>query len=307
MARFGDLARIDAQFAEVQVTLKSGTLVLLNRFEAGDIDDGVRVWDTARGIVDLDARQIRTIEFASTPPVATPTRLYGTVETHHGRFNGFLQWNRQDYMTTDEIKGWTAEGEISVRYDTMAAIARHSRDSARVTLRDGRELVLSNSREVGHLNRGIAIDDARFGRVVIAWEELVHVQFTRPEDGAAYEDFAPGRPLTGTVTTRTGRQLQGRLVYDFDESETTDTLEGAVRGVSYTIPFGLVATIVPPGGEDASQATVRLHDGGVLRLDPSGDLGERNPGLLVFTAGSGHPEFVPWSEVALIAFEAPAP
>jgi len=34
-----------------------------------------------------------------------------------------------------------------------------------------------------------------------------------------------GRPLTGKVITRSGRRLAGRLVYDLDESETTETLD----------------------------------------------------------------------------------
>ena len=66
MARFGDIARIEAHFGDVQVTLKSGTVFELDRFSAGDIDDGVRVWDSRRGVVDLDARRIRTIEFLPT-------------------------------------------------------------------------------------------------------------------------------------------------------------------------------------------------------------------------------------------------
>ena len=37
MARFGDIARIDARMRDVQVTLKSGTVVALDRFSAGDI------------------------------------------------------------------------------------------------------------------------------------------------------------------------------------------------------------------------------------------------------------------------------
>ena len=43
-----------------------------------------------------------------------------------------------------------------------------------------------------------------------------------------YDDFAPGRPLRGGVITRSGRRIAGRIVYDLDESETTDTL-GAGR------------------------------------------------------------------------------
>ncbi len=55
MARFGDIARIEARGRDVRVTLKSGTVFDLDRFAASDFDDGVRVWDGRRGVVDLDA------------------------------------------------------------------------------------------------------------------------------------------------------------------------------------------------------------------------------------------------------------
>src|SRR4029453_18991504 len=40
-ARFGEIARIEASGRDVQVTLKSGSLFVLDRFEASDLDDGV--------------------------------------------------------------------------------------------------------------------------------------------------------------------------------------------------------------------------------------------------------------------------
>src|SRR4030095_12764537 len=111
MARFGDIARIEAHFRDAQVTLKSGTVFDLDRFAAGDIDDGVRVWDSRREVVDLDARDIRTIEFLPTALVAAPDRLYGTVRTQHGDFTGFIQWDEQDGISTDELNGRAAAGK----------------------------------------------------------------------------------------------------------------------------------------------------------------------------------------------------
>ncbi len=134
MARFGDITRIEAHVGDVQVTLKSGTVFELDRFAAGDIDDGVRVWDGRRGVVDLDARRLRTIQLLPTAPlVAPPDRLHGTVRTRQGDFTGFIQWDRQDCVGADELDGRTADGELSLRYDTIRSIARHSRDSALVT------------------------------------------------------------------------------------------------------------------------------------------------------------------------------
>jgi hypothetical protein len=96
MARFGDISRIEAEGREIRVTLKSGTEFVLDRFEADDLADGLRVWDPARGVVDIDEWRIRTIEFLPTPPLGpVPGRLHGTVRGWGSEFTGFLQWNRK--------------------------------------------------------------------------------------------------------------------------------------------------------------------------------------------------------------------
>ena len=310
MARFGEITRIEARGKEVRVTLKSGTVFDLARFDASDFDDGVRVWDGKRGVVDLDSLRIRTIELLPPPsPGAAPDRLHGTVRTRHGDFTGFVGWNRQECVGSDELDGHTSEGELSLRFDTLRSIARRSRDSSLVTRLDGREIVLSDSAEAGDGNRGIYVDDRRYGRVMISWDAFERVDFSpggtggSGASGPAYGDFPPGRPLTGSVTTRAGRRLAGRLVYDLDESETTETLDAPSEGVDYTIPFGLIASIVSPGREE--RARVTLHNGEELQLDRTGDLGEGNAGLLIFVDGRPRPEYVPWTDVEQVDFERP--
>lgn len=104
LARFGDLAHIEARGDAVRVTLKSGTAFVLNRFDASDFDDGVRVWDKRQGVVDLDSLRIRTIELLKTPALAdAPHRLHGTVRTSQGGFSGFIAWNRAQSLGSDEL------------------------------------------------------------------------------------------------------------------------------------------------------------------------------------------------------------
>jgi hypothetical protein len=339
MARFGDIARMEARGKKVRVTLKSGTVFDLDRFEASDFDDGVRVWDGRRGVVNLeggieprlrglqlgsDPGRIHTIEFLPTARLdAAPNRLYGTVRTRQGDFTGFVQWDRQECVGTDELDGHPAGGELRLRFDTIRSIARRSRFSAQVTLLDGREIVLSGSREFGPENRGIYVDDRRYGRVLISWDVFERVDFSpgAPGDsapggtapggsGPAYDDFPPGRPLTGSVTTRAGRRLAGRLVYDLDESETTETLDAPSQGVNYTIPFSMIASIVLPGREErgthpTDTARVTLQNGEELQLERTGDLGEGNGGLLIFVDGRQRPEYVPWTDVEQVDFDRP--
>jgi hypothetical protein len=308
MARFGDIARIEANGRDLRVTLKSETVLHLDRFAADDFADGVRIWDARHGVVDLDEWRIRTVDLLSTARLGTaPDRLHGTVRTRQGDFTGFVQWDREEGVGTDELDGHTADGELSLRFDTIHSIARNSRDSSMVSLHDGRELVLSGTREVGDGNRGVYVDDRRYGRVLIAWDAFERVDFTLAGSGPGYGDFPPGRPLTGNVTTRAGRHLAGRLVYDLDESETTETLDAPSQGVDYTIPFGMIASIVPADAEvrGAQRARVTLHSGEALQLEPTGDLGEGNAGMLIFVDGRERPEYVPWSDIEQVDFARP--
>ena len=342
LARFGEIARIEARAAVVRVTLKNGAVFDLDRFAASDFDDGVRVWDGQRGVVDLDSLRIRTIDLLPTPHTlpslptnslgTVPSRLYGTVRTRQGDFTGFVGWNREACVGSDELDGRTAGGRLGLRFDTLRSIARRSRASSLVTLLDGREVVLSGTADVGDGNRGIYVADPRYGQVLISWAAFERLDFRSPraqgesgapgdaggigaigaigapsDTGPAYGDFPPGSPLAGSITTRDGRRRSGRLVFDLDESATTDTLDAPSAGVDYTLPFGRVAAIVPAADKErgAPRTRVTLEDGEVLQLERAGDLGPGNAGMLIFIDGTERPEYVPWTDVERVDFDRP--
>jgi hypothetical protein len=302
MARFGDIARIERIVREVKLTLKSGTVLVTNFSAFNDLDDGVRVWDRSQGIRDVGARHLGTIDFLPAPRAGPlPHRLHGTVRTRAGDFTGFIQWNRNKGLGTDELGGRTADGDVRVRFDTIRSIARQA-PSSLITLLDGREILLTGT-DSGDGNLGIYVDDPRYGRVLVSWDTFERLDFSPGGSGPAYGDFPPGRPLTGVVTTRSGRRLAGRLVYDLDESETTETLDAPAEGVDYTIPFGLITSIVLPAGEERARLT--LSNGQQLPLDRRGDLAEANAGMLIFVDGSARPEYVLWTDVERVDFHRP--
>ncbi len=306
MARFGDIARIEPRGRDLRVILKSGTVVHLDRYGADDMNDGVRVWDPSRGVVDISEWRIRSIEFLSNTQFGTvPDPLYGTVHTRQGDFTGLVQWDREQCLGSDVLHGRIAHGELRLRFDSIRSIARRSRSSVTVTLLDGRGIAMSGTRAVGQGNRGLYVDDPRYGRVLVSWDAFERVDFSPGGGAPGYHAYAPGRPLTGTVTTRSGRHLAGRLVYDLDESETTETLDAPSQGVDYTIPFSRIASILLPGREahSAQRANVMLTTGEVLPLELSGDLGRWNGGMLIFLAGRQRPEYVPWADVQQVDFD----
>jgi len=312
MVRFGDIARIDPRGRDIRITLKSGAMYDLDRFSADDLADSVRVWDATGGSVELGEWRIRTIEFLPSPESGAgarsgPAPLHGTVHTRQGEFTGLIQWEREECLGSDELRGRTADGDVSLRFDSIQSITRRSADSSLVTLRDGREIVLTGTSAAGQGNRGTYVDDPRYGRVLVSWDAFERLDFSPGGTGPGYDDFPPGSPITGTVVTRSGRRLTGTLAYDLDEGETTETLDAPWQGIDYTIPFGLIASIALPDPEarDARHATVTLHSGEQLRLDVSGDLGASNLGMLVFVDDDERPAYVPWAEVERIDLDRP--
>ena len=303
LMRFGDIARIERTGRNLNVTLKSGAVFVLDYFEQTDFESGVRVWDARQGVFDLGPRHIRVVEFFAAPGGGlAPARLYGTVRTENGAFTGFVQWNRKESIGTDELDGRANDEDVRVRFDTIRSIARQSAESLLVTLLDGGVVTLSGTPEAGNGNLGVYVDDMRYGRVLVSWDAFERLDFTPGGSGPVYGDFPPGRALSGSVTTRDGRHLAGRLVFDLDESETTETLDAPSQGVNYMIPFGLIASL-DLAGASRNYATVTLQSGEKLRLYKRGDLSPRNGGMLVFADDAAQPEYVIWANVERISFD----
>jgi len=299
MARYGDLARIDRIGTDLRVTLKSGSEVVLDRMAADDFGSGVRIWDAAGGFVDLGERQIRSIEMRPAPDGNGPLPLHGTVHTSAGVFTGFIQWNREQCLVSDALVALARDrSAFNHPFEAIASIAKRESGGSVVTLVDGQTSELSGVRA----NLGTYVDDPRYGRVLVSWDAFERVDFRPGGTGPAYEDFPPGRPLAGTVVTRSGRRLTGRLVFDLDESGTVETLDAPSRGVTYTIPFGLIDSVEVPGN---GLVSVAMRSGEELELERSGDLGDDNGGMLVFTDGAAEPEYVAWADIGRIDFEAP--
>jgi hypothetical protein len=231
-----------------------------------------------------------------------PARLYGTVRSRQGDFTGFIEWNRESCVGTDAIdaRDETGVGQ-HVPFGTIRSIEKQGRNDSLVTLTDGKQVKLNGGSDVAEGNRGIVVDDPRFGRVVVSWWIFERADFSAAGSGPAYGAFPPGVKLSGSVTTREGTKLTGPIVYDLDESETTETLDGSFEGVDYSIPFGMVATILPSRDHPTR---VTLHSGLELQLEWDGDVGEQNAGELVFVTG-GKPEYVPWADVARVDLDKP--
>ena len=58
-------------------------------------------------------------------------------------------------------------------------------------------------------------------------------------------------------------------------------------------------------GPGPAHNRVILQGGEELQLEPSGDLGEQNAGMLILVEGGPRPEYVPWTDVGRVDFDRP--
>lgn len=300
--RFGDLDQLRRNGRdEVVAVLKGGREIPLTN-DSNDQDDAIVVRDATLGTVEIEQNRITRIVFRATPSdvAPPPARLWGRVETAHGEFEGFVQWDSQECLATDKLDGDTEDGRVSIEMGKIRAIARESRRAARIELADGRTLVLRGTNDVNEEIRGIMVETERFGRVKVSWNELERVDFADGHgSGKPYTAYGPARLLAAAVVSTEGKTERGRLIFDLDEETDVESLNGNQDDVEYFIPFALVRSIERLG---ADAAKVVLRNGAELRLEDETDVDDSNAGLAIL--GSGNAErYLPWDEVQRIDFD----
>ncbi len=300
ISRFGDIKEIIPGRGEnFDLVMQSGSRFSM---EGGSNDVGAKitVTDSSLGEVQLDWKKIERIVFKPTPRSVNSEayRLYGIVTTDHGKFEGYVQWDVQECLSVDKLDGDTDDGDVSIEMGRVKSIEKHNRSGSYVELKDGRRMLLEDSNDVDSDLRGIFVDDDRFGRVKISWDAFEKIEFRETgKSGAAYDTYGGG-PIEGTVVDYEGRTFSGHLVFDLDETETWELLNGDRNDVEYNIPFSKIRTLTP-GPRDTS--TITLRNGDKLELSDGQDVSERNAGIVVLR-DNGREAYLRWDEIERIDF-----
>ncbi len=300
VVRFGDIKKIEVGRGDDAVLhMKDGSELEIDG-GSNDVGATVYVFDGELGEVDLRWSRIDTIEFMQAPAgyEVDVFRLHGTVVTSSGTFEGFVQWDQEECLSTDELDGEGPDGDLELPMGKIRSIERESRRASRVTLRSGREMVLSGTNDVDDDNRGIYVEDARYGRVLVKWDTFERVDFSEPgSSGPPYDELDDGGPIRGTVTDRDGGKHTGEIVFDLDETQRWEMLNGNSDDIEYTIPFAHVKSIEP--GRDRSDVT--LVGGERLTLEDATDVDDSNAGILVISGGEK--TYIAWDDVDRIDFD----
>ena len=302
--RFGDIRKIEMTHrGEVRLTMKDSAIIELDG-GSNDIGADVYVWDEESGKKELDWDDLQQVELMPAPadlPVEV-RRLYGKVTARDGTFEGFIEWDKDERYADEELDGEDRKGnDREIPMGDIRSIARRSHSSSTVVLKNGSEVVLDGTNDVNHENRGIVVEDPRYGLVTVKWDSFERLDFMDPGSvGPSYADFNDGGPITGKVTARGGKSYEGEIVYDVDESRRWEILDGEDADYLYKVPFALIRSI-EPRGEDCR---VTLRGGEKLRLSDTADVGGDNAGIIVLNKAK-KATFVAWDDVEKIEFSDP--
>jgi hypothetical protein len=278
--------------------LRDGSEVEL-RSTSSDLGTGLRelvVEVPGERTRELRWRDLERIRFRPVPldaPDPGSARLHGTVEDRWGgRWTGDLSWDRDEVLSSDILDGEEEGEEREIPFELVAAVERRLEGGARVTLRNGRELVLTGTNDVDRGHRGVQVSDRELGRVEIPWDAFASVHFHPPGDSPGYDDIRTPGPLRGTVVAEDGSRHRGRIVWDGDERAGWQHLDGEFRGLAFAVEFGGIRSI-----EKASSraARVELRDGRILELAESNDVDRTNRGIAV-EEEDGSFEVIQWRE-----------
>lgn len=301
ISRFGDIESIrPKRSGRSIVIMKNGSEYELTG--SGDINVSVRILDENLGKVKLDWDDIKKIEFMPTPKNAkTPGyRLRGKVKTYEMDFEGFIMWDAEECISVDVLDGEADIGDLEIEFGNIRSIKRLSSRACQVTLKDGREFDLRGSNDVNSSNRGIYVQDDRYGKIEVQWDEFKEITYEDGDDsGKPYDAYKPAKRLSGTVLTEDGDEYKGKIVFDLDESEGFEILNGNIDEMEFYIPFGDIDSITRKGRH---ASIVKLTNGEELRLEDAQDVSDKNDGILVF-ADDGDEEYIPWDEVEKITFK----
>ena len=302
IARFGDIREIEMfRGDKIKVTMKDGTVYSMNG-GSNDVGATITVQDDSLGTIKLDWDKVERVIFKPTPGNLEPpaTRLYGKLTTKEETFEGYIQWDIQECLSTDMLDGESDDGDMSIEMGRIRAIEKRNRRGSLIVLKDGREFVLEGTNDVDSSLRGIHVDDPRFGRVKVSWEAFERVEFQEVDhSGRSYSDYRPAKHLRGTVTDYDGKTHSGELVFDLDETASWELLNGSRDEVEYYIPFDMVRSIEPR--RDNGSALV-LTSGAKIILFDGQDVSESNDGVVVVRE-NGRETYFAWDEVKRVDFE----
>lgn len=302
--QFGDIKSVEPTSKDkARLTLKNGVILEVNGNGYEDVGTSVRVYDEELGEVKLNWSRIEKIDFmepATKPSYSFGQPIYARVDAgRKGIFEGLIQWDKDERFMEEVLDGKDRDGDKEIPFHSIRKIV-NGRSGAEVTLRSGRQLVLTGTRDVNNNNAGIVVNAPGLGQVTIPWRDFEEMEILDTGSGLAYSDFPVSQGLSATIVTVDGDKHNGLIAFDLDEAWEFEILDAKDDNVEFKIPMRNIKNIIP---KNSSYSTVVMRDGTDWLLGDHRDVSDSNSGVLIFTSKNSDPVYVRWSRIDEIIFD----
>ncbi len=288
--------------SKVKLELHNGEFINVGG-GSNDFGETIVVLDEEIGEVKLRWNKITKVKFlrgSKSNGEIFGKALYGKVNTFRkGSFTGYIQWDKDERVSEDLLDGDNRDGDVSIAFGKISNI-RKERNGCAIELNSGRNFFLTGSNDVNSGNRGILVYQEGIGEVEIPWKSFSSLElFDQIKNPLDVQKYSSPDMLEGKVYLYDNSVLEGKIIYDLDETWEFESLDGDDDEIKYKIPFRNIKRIKPKN-YDYSMVTFRNQE--TLLLGKARDISDRNGGLLVIEEKQNDPQYVAWEEISEIVF-----
>jgi len=183
---FGKLQSIERDRGGSNVVTRSGReLYLRGSNDVNSSNKGIIV-TTDFGRVDIPWREFKKVTFTDAPNAGKPYSAYsdmkklsGTVLTNDGEtLTGVIVYDLDEEFNFEMLQGKDDDVEYIIPFASIKKIKPRNYDNSEITLTNGTELMLSESRDVTEDNDGILVfNNGKGDPTYIAWEDVKEITF----------------------------------------------------------------------------------------------------------------------------------
>ncbi|MFC1554360.1 hypothetical protein ACFL7D_06980 [candidate division KSB1 bacterium] len=208
----------------------------------------------------------------------------------------FFEHNRDAYDRQRKLHNRVSDviNKLTVMYGYIEKMT-NERNRVNVLLKDGREFLVYG----GDSREQLSVLDADGISYKVSWRDLSSIEFSEEPESYSESINEITLPLFGVVSLNSGQKFKGFLIWDKDESLSTDLLNGREGRYDREIPFGSIKRIRPL---NRSSSEITMWSNRQLVLTGTNDVDNENRGLVVLNNDIGIIE-IEWKFVTNVDFE----
>jgi len=183
---FGRIKTIDKYKNGSVITLKTGEdYYLVNSNDVNDSNRGIIIDIPKLGRVSVDWDEFYSVNFKeiSNPPAGyndfmKPLEISGRVVTRKGEtYTGKIVYDLDEEMDFEIISGSDGEIEYDILIRYIDSIIPMSASSSKINIKDGRSIILGDSRDVNKNNDGVLVWGKNGKTFYIPWINISKIDF----------------------------------------------------------------------------------------------------------------------------------